>query len=480
MQSVDREAAQIARERFGWDEFLPGQREAIEAVASGSDALVVMPTGSGKSAIYQVAALLIEGPTIVVSPLIALQRDQVEALTETGVPDAVHLNSTLSDAQRGEVFRRLEAGDVEYLFVAPEQFSNEKTMAAIEAAKPSLVVVDEAHCVSQWGHDFRPEYLQLGRTIRRLGSPRVIALTATASPLVRDEILTHLGIEDAVVSVRGFDRPNIRLFVRRFADENAKRRALLESVARAPKPGIVYVATKRAAEDLAGELWQENVQGVYYHGGMSRTERETAQEAFMNDAFEVVVATSAFGMGIDKPNVRFVYHYEIPDSVDSLYQELGRAGRDGEPAEATLFYRQEDLGIRRYFAGASKGRSDEIRNLEQSRLDMIRAYAETDDCRRQFVLNYFGEEFDDPCDACDNCLAGRTIIEDRDSLPFPLNARVEHDSMGRGVVVRYEGDKVVVLFERAGYKSLAVPVIRDKGLLRALSPNSWEKRVESA
>jgi len=461
------DALQIARARFGWDRFLPGQQEAIDAVTSGRDALVVMPTGSGKSAIYQIAALLIDGPTVVVSPLIALQRDQVEALRETGERDAVHLNSTLTDAQREEVFARLRSGNLEYLFVAPEQFANDEALAAIRDAKPSLFVVDEAHCVSQWGHDFRPEYLQLDSVIEQLGHPRVIALTATASPVVRDEILTHLGLENATVSVHGFDRPNIRLSVHRFADENAKKKALLGRIADMPKPGIVYVSMRKTGEQLAAELWQTGVQGVYYHGGMTRTEREAAQTSFMNDEFEVVVATNAFGMGIDKPNVRFVFHYEIPDSIDSLYQELGRAGRDGEAAEATLYFRQEDLGIRRYFA-ASKERSESFRKLEQSRLDMIRAYAETQDCRRQFILNYFGEEFDDPCDACDNCEAGTTIVEDSHLFPFELNTRVAHGTLGEGIVVRYEADKVVVLFEEAGYKTLAVSLVTDGGLLRPL------------
>lgn len=462
------DALQVARERFGWDGFLPGQKDAIDAVTSGRDALVVMPTGAGKSAIYQVAALLIEGPTIVVSPLIALQRDQVEALRETGERDAVHLNSTLTDGQRDEVFARLERGDIEYLFVAPEQFANDEAMAAIQKAEPSLFVVDEAHCVSQWGHDFRPEYLQLDDVIARLGHPRVIALTATASPVVRDEIVTHLGLDDPRVSVHGFDRPNIRLSVNRFADEIAKKKALLECISEMPKPGIVYVSTRRTGEQLAAELWQAGIQGVYYHGGMSRSEREVAQTSFMNDEFEVVVATSAFGMGIDKPNVRFVFHYEIPDSIDSLYQELGRAGRDGEPAEASLYFRQEDLGIRRYFAGSPKNQPASIRNLDQTRLDMVRAYAETEDCRRKLILNYFGEDFEGRCGNCDNCEAGTAVGEDTTALPFELNTRVAHDALGEGTIVRYEGNKVVVLFEEAGYKTLETSLVQEKCLLRGV------------
>jgi ATP-dependent DNA helicase RecQ len=232
----------------------------------------------------------------------------------------------------------------------------------------------------------------------------------------------------------------------------------------------VYVSTRGKAEELAGALWQQGVGAVYYHGGMSRSEREEAQAAFMEDAFEVVVATTAFGMGIDKPNVRFVYHYDVPDSVDSLYQELGRAGRDGEAAENILFFRAEDLGLRRFFAGGSGDKGEEAdkrKLLEQSRVDMIRAYAETLDCRRQFLLNYFGEGFQDPCDACDNCLAGTTISETGD-LPFALNAQVAHREWGKGLVMRYEGDKLVVLFEEVGYKTLSLDMVVERDLLEQI------------
>ncbi|MDP9067495.1 MAG: RecQ family ATP-dependent DNA helicase [Actinomycetota bacterium] len=460
---------EVARERFGYESLLPGQEQAMTAILNGKDTLVIMPTGSGKSAIYQIPALLLDGPTVVVSPLIALQRDQVEALEDTGVADAAQANSTLTQTERSTTFDRLESGKLEFLFLAPEQFGNEETMQRVRDANPSLFVVDEAHCISAWGHDFRPDYLNLGALARDLGRPPILALTATASPLVRDEIMARLALHDPVVVVRGFDRPNIRLAVRRFADENAKRRSLLESVKEAKKPGIVYVSTRRRAEDLAGELWQQGVGAVYYHGGMSRSERDEAQAAFMDEAFEVVVATTAFGMGIDKPDVRFVFHYDIPDSVDSLYQEVGRAGRDGGPAETILFYRSEDLGIRRFFAGGggSDEEAEQRKMLEQSRLDMMRAYAETVDCRRQFLLNYFGEAFQDPCDGCDNCEAG-TGIADPPTLPFELNARVRHESWGEGMVMRYEGDKLVVLFDDLGYKTLSVDMVTERGLLDPL------------
>ena len=439
----------------------------MNAVVGGRDVLVVMPTGSGKSAIYQIPALLLDGPTVVVSPLIALQRDQVEALTETGTADAAHANSTQNATERADTFDRLRAGELEYLFLAPEQLANAETFAELKATPPSLVVIDEAHCISAWGHDFRPEYLRLGQAIEGLGHPQVLALTATASPIVREEIVRHLGMRDPLVVARGFDRPNLHLTVRRFSDERAKQDALLQAVREATSPGIVYVATRATAEDLAGKLWQECVEAVYYHGAMSRAEREEAQAAFMDGRFDVAVATTAFGMGIDKPDVRFVFHYDIPDSVDSLYQEIGRAGRDGEPAEIVLFYRSEDLGLRRFFAGNGRDGEDaeRRRTLDRSRIDMIRAYAETSDCRRQFLLNYFGEAYEDPCDNCDNCEAG-TIVLDPPDVPFELNSRVEHPSWGPGLVMRYEGDKIVILFDSVGYKTLSVEMVTEKGLLQ--------------
>lgn len=528
-----------ARNELGFDSFLPGQEEAIASVVAGNDTLVVTPTGSGKSAIYQVAGLVIDGPTVIVSPLIALQRDQAEALGEANVGEAATLNSTLTDNQRAEVVDRMKAGEIEYLFLAPEQLANAETIADLRAAGVSLFVVDEAHCISSWGHDFRPDYLRLGAVREELGDPPVLALTATASPLVRDEIISHLRMRKPNVLVRGFDRPNIHLSVRRFADERSKRDAVLEFVEAAAKPGIVYVATKRSAEDLSGELWSEGVQAVYYHGGMTKSEREEAQRAFMENEYEVVVATSAFGMGIDKSDVRFVAHYDIPDSIDSLYQEVGRSGRDGEPAEGVLFYRSEDLGIRRFFAGSGQvdveqvetvarivadeeravdpadikeqtGLSDsklttslsllektgfieidatgtvdvtegdvtaekaaaeaekasDVRaRLDASRLEMMRAYAETDGCRRGFLLNYFGEPYDAPCDNCDNCDAG-TTGDDSGPQIFALNARVSHEEWGEGLVVRHEDAKMTVLFDEAGYKTLSVEMVRERGLLK--------------
>jgi ATP-dependent DNA helicase RecQ len=536
---TDGRLRKIARDRFGYERLWPGQERGMSSVLDGRDTLVVMPTGSGKSAIYQVTTLLLEGPAVVVSPLIALQRDQVASLDTVGDAPAAQANSTQSKAQRERVLEGLEAGSLEFLLLAPEQFSTRDTLEELRRSKPSLLVVDEAHCISAWGHDFRPEYLRLGAVAETIGRPPILALTATASPVVRDEIIERLGMKSPEVIVTGFDRPNLHLEVQRFSDRRAKRAAFLEQIQEAGPPGIVYVARRRSAEELAGALWERGVSSVYYHGAMTRKERDEAQRAFMNDEFDVVVATTAFGMGIDKPNIRFVWHFDIPDSIDSLYQEIGRAGRDGEPARAVLLYASQDLGLRRFFAASGTLDAAELKSvaevvrassrsmtrreirdatglsrpkvtaalaqlegwgfltispegvttpagdaidaevavaeaaraaeaharIEDSRVEMVRTYAETADCRRELVLDYFGEPFEGPCGNCDNCERGSSVA-DRTDLPFDLNARVVHEQWGEGSVVRYEGEKVFVLFDDMGYKSLSLDVVDERGLLK--------------
>jgi ATP-dependent DNA helicase RecQ len=347
----------VAREAFGFERLRPGQQEAIEAVLGGRDALVVMSTGSGKSAIYQIAALLTPGATVVVSPLIALQRDQVDDLARRAAGGAAQLNSTVPASAREEALAELAEDALEFVFLAPEQLANRDVLDELAVARPSLLVVDEAHCISEWGHDFRPDYLRLGAAAEALGRPTILALTATAAPPVREEIVERLGLRDPAVIVRGFDRPNIRLAVERFFGEQGaerKQRALEERVAGAPKPGIVYVATRREAEELAERLAARGVRAAAYHGGMRGRERDDVQAGFMDGALEVVCATTAFGMGIDKADVRWVFHGEVSESLDAYYQEIGRAGRDGEPAEAVLFHRPEDVGLRRFFAGGGQ------------------------------------------------------------------------------------------------------------------------------
>ncbi len=535
-----------ARRRLGLTELRPGQEEAIESVVGGRDTLAVLPTGWGKSAIYQVAATLLDGPTVVVSPLVALQRDQVGTLESTDTGGATQLNSTVSSADREEALAELDDGGLEFLLLAPEQLANEEVLERLASAGPSLFVVDEAHCVSSWGHDFRPDYLRLGAVRRRLGSPVVLALTATAAPPVREEIVQRLGMVDPAVVVRGFDRPNIRLSVRRFVDEAAKRKAVVEAVAAESGPGLVYAATRRTTEEVAAELAAAGVEAAGYHAGLGKGRRSGVQEAFMAGEVDVVVATTAFGMGIDKPDVRFVFHHDVPDSLDSYYQEVGRAGRDGEPAEAVLFYRPEDLGIRRFFASGGEIGSDQLaevaehvagaatpvavddlsretdlspsrltvalsrledagavelrpdhrvspgedveaaraaedaaaagqrrRRTEESRVEMVRAYAESRSCRRQVLLSYFGEHLGELCGNCDVCADGGGPPPAAEG-PWPVGSTVRHASWGAGQVVRYEDDSVVVLFEEVGYKTLSVALVSEGSLLEAATPDGAE------
>ena len=325
-----------------------------------------MSTGSGKSAIYQIAGLLLEGPTVVVSPLIALQRDQVQAVEAAAAGGAATLDASTPESDRDETFEDLQEDQLEFVLLSPEQLSNPEVLAELAEAGPSLFVVDEAHCISEWGHDFRPDYLKLGAVAEALGRPPILGLTATAGPPVREEIVERLRMQDPEIVVRGFDRPNVRLEVATYRDEHKKTAALLERVAEAVKPGIVYAATRKSAEELAEAIAERGLKAAPYHAGLGKKDRENAQADFMDDKLEVIVATIAFGMGVDKPNVRFVFHHAISDSIDAYYQELGRAGRDGKPAQAVLFYRPEDIGLRRFFGGSGQVNPDEIQQVAEA------------------------------------------------------------------------------------------------------------------
>ena len=352
-----------AQKLLGFKSLRPGQREAVQSLLEKCDTVLVQPTGSGKSAVYQIAGSLLPGPTVVVSPLIALQKDQAESIEDSELEEGVVVNSALTVGEQRETLERIEEGKAGFIFMAPEQFRKPETLERLRAAGISLFAIDEAHCISQWGHDFRPDYLELAHVIEALDHPTVLAMTATASKEVREEIGEKLGMRDPLVLVHGLDRPNISLRVDLFSEQDEKFEAVLKRVEFAEKPGIVYVATHKHAETLATELKQRGVDATVYHGGMRAKLRDEIQDRFMSGKAPVIVATNAFGMGVDKPDIRFVYHADVSDSLDAYYQEVGRAGRDGKPADAVLFYRPGDVSAQRYKTGTSNVVSADLNAL---------------------------------------------------------------------------------------------------------------------
>jgi ATP-dependent DNA helicase RecQ len=520
---------EAARRVFGHDSLRPGQAESVAAILSGRDVLLVLPTAAGKSLAYQLPAVLLDGPTVVISPLLALQRDQMDSLNQLGGRTrAVRLSSAETDAERAHALAEIESG-AEFLFLSPEQLARADVLRQVRRAGPSLVAVDEAHCVSSWGHDFRPDYLRLGDLIAELGSPRIIALTATAAPPIREDIAAQLGLHEPVTITQGLARENIWLGVERSVGPAQQERSVVGAVTSTTGPGIVYVRTRAAAESYADTLDRHGLRSSAYHAGLTKRARDRAQADFNDGLLDVIVATSAFGMGVDKPDVRYVVHAHAPESVDSYYQEVGRAGRDSGPAVATLFFRPEDLSLARFFtpgvpseadvhavlAAATVGRLAESdrrvlaeqvgigpvkvgrilnllsdvaaadaagdggdeglvraavaraeahRRLQNSRIEMMRSYAETARCRRRFLLGYFGDEPSEPCENCDNCMSG-SATETETPSAFTPQTRVHHSEFGPGTVVDDDAGVVTVLFEDAGYRTLDVQTVLQRGLL---------------
>jgi ATP-dependent DNA helicase RecQ len=533
----------VARKHFGWPSLRPGQFKPMRAVLRRKDALVVLPTGAGKSAIYQIPAVLLPGPTVVISPLLALQQDQIAALNERGDQKlrAVRVSSAETPAQQREAFELLRAGTAEFLFITPEQLSDPDRLAEVRALKPGLVAVDEAHCISAWGHDFRPDYLALGDMIKQIGRPPILALTATASPPVREDIIERLRLHKPEIHVSGLDRPNLFLEVAYCPDEAYRWRRLTAMLDAEQRPGIIYVPTRRAAEELAERLTTAGYAAEFYHGGMAGGLREQRHQDFSADKIDIMVATSAFGMGIDKPNIRWVAHVALPDSPDSYFQEIGRAGRDGQPGRTMLLWRSEDEALQRFFNGGApdiedlkklagalhKGPQSKtalqkatglgprkigqlLGLLEQvgavhtgagnklsaparaplpavaakaalqayerqqailgSRTDMMRTFAQSRQCRTETLLAYFGEDQKKPCGHCDNCADGSAAEVDaaEQEGPFPVHSQVRHGEWGKGMVMNYEEERMTVLFDTVGYKTLSVPVVVEQKLLEAV------------
>jgi ATP-dependent DNA helicase RecQ len=510
----------LARERLGFEALRPGQHRAVAAAVAGRDVLAVLPTGGGKSAIYELAGLLGDGPTVIVSPLIALQNDQLAHLEAAGLSATV-INSQQSSAARAKALA--QPGD--FVFLSPEQLSNAETREALHRARPSLFVVDEAHLVSQWGQDFRPDYLRLGADAEELGAAMRLALTATAAPPVREEIVRRLRLRDPEVVIGDFDRPHIELSAEHVASPTDKQRAIARLASELEGPGIVYAATHASAEAAAQTLADHDV--VLYHAGLAKAAREEAMAAFLDGSARIVAATVAFGMGVDKPDVRWVLHADVPGSLDAYYQELGRAGRDGERARAHLLYRPQDLAVARHLmargvsaeavgamaqrleagdavapdahrpttlalarlvdlgaaawqpdgratwtgaltatdaVAASQLETAREQEVERSRIEMMRRYAEHTGCRRSFLLTYFGQDYPGPCGACDNDRAARRA--DRAATPFAVGTRVTSDRWGEGTVQRYDGDQVTVLFDEHGYRDLLLSLVLERDLLR--------------
>ncbi|MDR1259151.1 MAG: DNA helicase RecQ [Tannerellaceae bacterium] len=455
----------LLKKSFGFDSFRPLQDEVIRRVIDKKDSLALMPTGGGKSICYQLPALYLPGTAIVVSPLIALMKDQVNGLTLNGIPAAT-LNSMMTEDARRQLRRQCVEGKYKLLYMSPETLMNELE-GLLSRMDVSLVAIDEAHCVSRWGHDFRPEYAQLSAVKEHFPGLPVVALTATADKITRLDIIDKLKLDDPQIFISSFDRPNLSLTVRRGLDKKEKLTAIVNFIRRRKgQSGILYCMKRADAEALAARLRAGSIRAAAYHAGLPAAERERAQDDFINDRIEVVCATIAFGMGIDKSNVRWIIHYNMPGSIENYYQEIGRAGRDGLDSDTLLFYSLADLVLLRRFAEES-GQND----VNMEKLDRMQRYCETDICRRRILLNYFGEEAEHDCGNCDVCRNPPQRFDGSILVQKALSAILRTDErVGMNMLI-----DILRASGRAELRQLGYDKLKTYGAGRDLPFNIWKE-----
>jgi len=480
MRTFDRGIYKTSKEAlkavFGYDSFRPGQESVINAVLEGRDILAVMPTGAGKSLCYQVPAMLLSGITLVISPLISLMQDQVNALNEAGV-DAAFINSSLSEKELNDTFKNAYKGHYKIIYVAPERLMSEGFISFAKSIEISMITVDEAHCISQWGQDFRPSYMDIAEFINILGKrPIISAFTATATQNVREDIICSLGLSDPYFLVTGFDREN--LFFQVDKPQN-KERFILDYIERhRGESGIIYCATRKNVDSLYTLLRKQHISVARYHAGMSNEERKQMQDDFVFDYTSIVIATNAFGMGIDKSNVRFVIHYNMPSSMENYYQEAGRAGRDGLNSECILLFSPQDIIINRFllehkdFSDIDPIDATTIRERDIKRLQIMEGYCYTTECLRNYILKYFGEDPKKPCDDCGNCLRQFETLDMTNEAKKIINCIYEsRGRYGKNIIMdTVLGAKTARLAEigASKYKSYGVLESSNKNLLRRL------------
>lgn len=461
---------------FGYDSFRQGQESVINAVLDGRDILAVMPTGAGKSLCYQVPAMLLSGITLVISPLISLMQDQVKALNEAGV-DAAFINSSLSEKEMHDTFKNASKGQYKIIYVAPERLMSEGFVRLAKGVEISMITVDEAHCISQWGQDFRPSYMDIAEFVNVLDKrPIISAFTATATKNVREDIICSLGLSNPYFLVTGFDRENLFFQVEK---PQSKDRFILDYLDRHKgESGIIYCATRKNVDSLYTLLKKQNISVAKYHAGMSIEERKQMQDDFVFDYTSIVIATNAFGMGIDKSNVRFVIHYNMPSSMENYYQEAGRAGRDGLNSECILLFSPQDIIINRFllehkdFSEIDPTDAMTIRERDIKRLQIMEGYCYTTECLRNYILKYFGEDPKRPCDDCGNCLRQFETIDMTDEAKKIINCIYEsRGRYGKNIIMDTVLGAKTARLEEIGaskYKSYGVLESSNKTLLRRL------------